>query len=201
VTKGEDTRRMILQRAAEVFNSKGYYGASMQDIMDATGLEKGGIYRHFDSKDDLALEAFDFAVELVHQEFVIALKDKRHAIDRLRAIVSVYRAMPDGMPLAGGCPVLNTAIEADDTHPALRDHARRAMDEWREYVVRTTAKGIERGQIRPEVVPEELATFIIATLEGAIMLTKLYDDTVHMNRAVEYLETYLQNSVQTQVTA
>src|ERR1051325_7946682 len=102
---------MILQRAAEVFNRKGYYGASMADIMEATGMEKGGIYRHFDSKDDLALQAFDFAVSLVQQEFVTALKDKRNAIDRLRAIVGVYRAMPDGMPLAGGCPVLNTAIE------------------------------------------------------------------------------------------
>jgi TetR/AcrR family transcriptional repressor of nem operon len=196
LTKGEDTRRMILQRSAEVFNRKGYYGASMADIMEATGMEKGGIYRHFDSKDDLALEAFDFAVSLVQQEFVTALKDKRNAIDRLRAIVDVYRAMPEGMPLAGGCPVLNTAIESDDTHPVLRDHARRAMDEWREFVVRVTSKGIERGQVRPEVHPDELATFIIATLEGAIMLTKLYDDTIHMNRAVEYLEKYLQSNVQ-----
>jgi TetR/AcrR family transcriptional regulator, transcriptional repressor for nem operon len=195
VTKGDDTRQMILARAAEVFNRKGYSGASMADIMQATGLEKGGIYRHFDSKDDLALAAFDYAVSLVQQEFQAALKDKRDAIDRLYAIVGVYRAMPDGLPVAGGCPVLNTAIEADDTHPVLRDHARRAMDEWREFVVRTTSKGIERGQVRPEVNPDELATFLIATLEGAIMLSKLYNDTTHMNRSVEYLETYLEMNV------
>src|SRR5437870_12756972 len=98
VTKGEQTREMILHRAAGVFNRKGYFGASMADIMEATGLEKGGIYRHFTSKDDLALEAFDFAVDLVRQEFQNAIKDKRDAIDRLRAIVGVYRAMPDGHP-------------------------------------------------------------------------------------------------------
>jgi TetR/AcrR family transcriptional regulator, transcriptional repressor for nem operon len=195
LTKGDDTRQMILARSAEVFNRKGYSGASMADIMQATGLEKGGIYRHFDSKDDLALEAFDYAVSLVQQEFHTALKDKRDAIERLYAIVGVYRAMPDGLPVAGGCPVLNTAIEADDTHPVLRDHARRAMDEWREFVVRVTSKGIERGQVRPEVKPDELATFLIATLEGAIMLSKLYNDTTHMNRAVQYLETYLEMNV------
>ena len=122
--KGDETRLMILQRAAEVFNRKGYSGASMADIMEATGLEKGGIYRHFDTKDDLALEAFDYAVNLVELEFQNALKDKRDALDRLSAIVGVYRAMPDGMPVAGGCPILNTAVEADDTHPLLRDHAR-----------------------------------------------------------------------------
>jgi TetR/AcrR family transcriptional repressor of nem operon len=195
LSKGDETRQMILERAAEVFNRKGYFGASMADIMQATGMEKGGIYNHFGSKDDLALEAFDYAVDLVRQEFQQALKDKRDAIDRLEAIVGVYRAMPGGIPIAGGCPVLNTAIEADDTHPVLRDHARRTMDEWREFIIRVVDKGIERGQIRPQVNPDELATFLIATLEGAIMLTKLYDDTTHMNRAVAYLEHYLETNV------
>jgi hypothetical protein len=128
----------------------------------------------------------------VRQEFQTALKDKREAIERLKAIVGVYRAMPDGMPVAGGCPVLNTAVEADDTHPVLRDHARRAMDEWREFIHRVVTKGIERGEVRPEVDPDGIATFLIATLEGAIMMTQLYGDVTHMNRVVEYLETYIE---------
>lgn len=193
--KGDETRQMILQRAAEVFNRKGYFGATMADIMEATGLEKGGIYRHFDSKDDLAIEAFDYKVELVRQRFAAALKDKRHALDRLQAIVGVYRDMPYGMPFDGGCPVMNTAVEADDTHPLLRDHARRAMDEWREVVIRVVRKGIERGEIRPEVDPDELATLLIATLEGAIMMTKLYDDTRYMSQSVDYLEHYFEQNV------
>src|SRR5215468_8728800 len=90
LTKGDETRQMILRRAAEVFNRKGYFGASMADIMQATGLEKGGIYNYFDSKDDLALEAFDYAVGLVRQELQGAIKDKRDAIDRLSAIVGVF---------------------------------------------------------------------------------------------------------------
>lgn len=195
MTKGEETRQMILHRSAEVFNRKGYYGASMADIIQATGLEKGGIYNHFGSKDDLALAAFDYAVDLVRQEFQLALKDKRDAIERLQAIVGVYRAIPGGSPVAGGCPVLNTAVESDDTHPVLRDHARRAMDEWREFIRRVVNKGIERGQVRPDVQADDLATLLIATLEGAIMLTKLYDDNAHMNRAVEYLEQHLEQHV------
>jgi TetR/AcrR family transcriptional regulator, transcriptional repressor for nem operon len=91
--------------------------------------------------------------------------------------------------------VLNTAIEADDTNPVLCDHARRAMDEWREFIIRVVTKGIERGQVRTNVDADELATFIIATVEGGIMLTKLYDDTRHINRAVQYLEQYLEDNV------
>lgn len=195
MSKGDETRQMILRRAAEVFNRRGYYGASLADIMEATGMEKGGIYNHFGSKDDLALEAFDFAVDLVRQEFQAAIKDKRHAIDRLKAIVGVYRAMPDGTPVAGGCPVLNTAIESDDAHPLLRDHARRAMDEWREFIHRVLYKGIERGEVRSEVNVDEVATLLIATLEGAIMLSKLYDDNRYIDRAVGYLVAYINTNL------
>jgi TetR/AcrR family transcriptional repressor of nem operon len=191
LTKGDETRQMILQRAAEIFNRKGYFGASLADIMEATGLEKGGIYNHFGSKNDLAVEAFDYAVDLVRQEFQVVLRDKRDAIDRLHAIIQLFRAMPDGWPVPGGCPVLNTAVESDDTHPILRDHARRAMDEWREFIQRVITKGIERGQVRSEVDPDEVATFLIASLEGAVMLSKLYNDSTHMNRTARYLESYL----------
>lgn len=195
MTKGDETRQMILQRAAEVFNRKGYFGASLADIMQATGLEKGGIYNHFDSKDDLALEAFDYAVDLIRQELQIAIKDKRDAIDRLKAVMGVFRAIPDGTPLAGGCPVLNTSIESDDAHPMLRNHARRAMDEWREFIQRVVVKGIERGQIRPEINADKLVSFFIATLEGGVMMSKLYGDSIHMSRVVVYLENYLDNFV------
>jgi len=189
--KGAQTREMILQRAAPVFNRRGYFGASLADIMEATGLEKGGIYNHFASKDDLALQAFDYSVDLARQAFAEATKDKPHNVDRLLGAVSVFGDMSADSPVSGGCPVMNTAVEADDAHPLLRERAQRAMDDWHEYIRRTVARGIEKGQIRAEADPDTMATLIIATLEGAIMLTKLYGEQVHMNRAVDYLTGYL----------
>ena len=62
--KGEETRHEIIRKAAPIFNQKGYEGAALSDLMEATGLEKGGIYRHFDSKQQLAAEAFDYAWKL-----------------------------------------------------------------------------------------------------------------------------------------
>jgi len=67
MSKGEQTRTMILERTAQLFSCKGYFGSSLSDIMEATGLEKGGIYNHFTSKEQLALEAFDYAFEMVQQ--------------------------------------------------------------------------------------------------------------------------------------
>jgi TetR/AcrR family transcriptional regulator, transcriptional repressor for nem operon len=193
--KGERTRQMIVERAAPVFNTHGYFGASMSDLIRETRIGKGGIYNHFESKEALAVEAFDFAVELVRERFRAALAGKQHAADRLLAIVSVFRSTIDDPPLPGGCPVLNTAIEADDTNPPLRDRARQVMDEWQELINRVARKGIRMGELRPETEPEALATLITATLEGAVMLSKLYDDPIQMRRAVDHLTAHVRSLV------
>jgi TetR/AcrR family transcriptional regulator, transcriptional repressor for nem operon len=195
VSKGEQTREAILRQSAEVFNRQGYAGASLSDIMRATGLEKGGIYNHFGSKDQLALEAFDYAFGLVSERLRQALEGKRHAIDRLQAMIDTIGAQAEGEPVAGGCPILNTAIEADDTHPALRARARSAMDSWTGFIQRTLSRGIERGEVRPNIDIAEVATLMIATLEGAIMMSKLYGDPVYIHRAAAYLTQYLEREL------
>src|SRR5260221_13016116 len=59
--KGQKTRARIIAEAASLFNQRGFEGGSLSELMEATGLEKGGIYRHFSSKEELAAEAFDYA--------------------------------------------------------------------------------------------------------------------------------------------
>jgi len=192
MSKGEQTRERILARSAQLFNRQGYFGASLADIMRETGLEKGGIYNHFSSKEQLALESFDYAYGLVQQRTRAALSGKYNAIERLLAIVSVFQSEVDDPPVAGGCPILNTAIEADDANEVLRDRARFAMDSWRTTIHRIVNKGIERHEIRPGVDADEIASILIATLEGANMLSNLYKDPIHMQRAVDHMVHYIE---------
>ena len=63
MSKGELTRQRIIAEAAPIFNRRGYEGCSMQEILDATGLEKGGIYRHFDSKSSVLVDLFDRVID------------------------------------------------------------------------------------------------------------------------------------------
>jgi AcrR family transcriptional regulator len=195
MSKGEQTRERIVARAAQLFNRQGYFGSSLSDIMRETGLEKGGIYNHFASKEQLALEAFDYAAGLLRQRMKTALSEKHDAVDRLIALVSVFQSIADDPPVAGGCPILNTAIEADDAQPALRERAFNAMQEWRETIYRIVSKGIARGEIRPGTDADTLATLLISSLEGAVMMSKLCNDNVHMYRVVAHLTNYLKTSV------
>lgn len=198
MSKGEQTREMIIQQAAQLFNRRGYVGSAMSDLMEQTGLEKGGIYNHFKSKEDLALQAFDYAVDLVRQEFAKAIQNNPNTVDRLLATISIFQREVEGYPVAGGCPVMNTAIEADDTHPVLREKARVAMEEWHQFMRRTIQRGKEKGEIRPEVEAELFSTIFISMLEGAILHSKLYGNMRHMNRVVNYLTDYIEREVRAQ---
>lgn len=195
VRSGDETRENIIRKAAALFNQHGFAGSSMSDIMAATGLQKGGIYRHFESKEQLAVEALDYAVAVMGDRFREALDGPRDAVSRLRAIIGVFARIPLDPPVPGGCPVMNAGIENDDGNPALRDRARAAMDGLRALVVRTAERGKERGELRAEVDAQELASVLISTLEGAVMMSKLYDDPVHVSRATAHLERYLDESV------
>lgn len=193
--KGEETRQRVVAQAATIFNVSGYAGTAISDIMAATGLEKGGIYRHFESKEQLALAAFDYAAGQVRERFASALSGHAHTADQLLAFLAVFRSYAEHPPLAGGCPVLNTAIESDDTNPALRARVRAVIDEWRGAIRTLVRTGITRGEIRPNVDADQLALLVIATMEGAVMLARVLDDAAPLEQAYTHLATYIAQQV------
>ncbi len=195
MSKAQQTKARIIEQAAELFNQKGYAGSSIADIMQATGLKKGGIYNHFKSKDELAVAAFDYAVAKMSQKVWSAVKTKRNAIARLQALVSSYLVYIETPPIAGGCPILNTAIEADDTDSPLRDRALAAINNWRNLIVRIINKGIKKGEIPATIEPNTVATIIICNIEGAIMMSQLEKNPVHLERAIAHLQKYIQNTL------
>ncbi len=189
--KGERTRRMIVEKAAPVFNTRGYFGTSISDLARETGLEKGGIYNHFDSKEQLACVAFDFGAELVLGRIERALEGEGGPLKRLVAGVKVHRTLAEDRPIQGGCPLLNTAVESDDAQPVLKERAQRALARWQDALVRTILDGIDTGDLEPETDPEALASLIISSLEGSVMMSKLYGDPAHVLRAVAHLSRHL----------
>ncbi|MGF1541622.1 MAG: TetR/AcrR family transcriptional regulator [Pleurocapsa sp.] len=191
MSKAKATKAYIIEQAAQLFNQKGYAGSSINDIMKATGLQKGGIYNHFKSKDDIAIQAFDYAVSLVRQKVWNAVKLEKNAVFRLQALVRVHLDYIDHPPLAGGCPILNTAIESDDAHPLLRERCAAAMNSWHNLIINIVDKGIKKQEIRSDTDPELVASLIISAIEGAIMMSKLEGDAIHLERVISSLNDYI----------
>lgn len=191
--KGEHTRQEIIRRAAPIFNQKGYDGAALSDLMRATGLEKGGIYRHFSSKEELAAEAFDYAWQETLGARIHDLDVIPNNVDRLKQLVANFIERRGIIP--GGCPLLNTAIDTDDGNSVLRERARSALRSWRSYIVSIVRAGIQAREIRPRIDAKKLATLMISSLEGAIMVYRLERDEGPLRAVRAHLDAYLETQV------
>jgi TetR/AcrR family transcriptional repressor of nem operon len=189
MTKGEMTRNRIVAQAAPIFNTRGFAGCSMQDVLEATGLQKGGLYRHFSSKEELAAAAFGYATTQA-QRLRTEKLDKTHgAVEQLRSIVQRFVESPSATP--GGCPLMNTAIDADDGNPTLRKLARDAFSNWRERISAVVREGQKNGEIKRNAEPRRIANTLIAALEGALMLSRLEQSALPLQDARASLEQIL----------
>ena len=193
MTKGEQTRRRIVEAAAPIFNRRGYEGSSLNELMEATGLKKGGIYRHFSSKEELAAEAFDYTWEAAWKARLLHVDEKANGIEKLKQLVANF--VDYRSPVAGGCPILNTAIDADDGNPVLRARVAKALRSWLSRLQTIVEQAQEHGETQPGVDPNLVATLIVSSLEGALMISRLQRNDEALRRVQSHLNRYLESEV------
>jgi TetR/AcrR family transcriptional repressor of nem operon len=192
MSKGEATRQRIIATAAGIINQRGYKGCSLQDIMEATGLEKGGIYRHFESKEELAAEAFDYAWTTAFEQRTHDLDSIADPIERLKQHIS---RVGTRCAIPGGCPLLNTAIYSDHGNAVLRERVRKALRGWQTMLHRILEEGIAQGRIKPNLDIEETANHIIASLEGGMVVSRLERNETALLNARRHLDDYIETQV------
>lgn len=200
MNKGEETRRRIIEEAAPLFNQRGYEGCSIQDIMEATGLEKGGIYRHFENKEELAAEAFDFAwattIAIRRQQ----LDSIPNHVDQLKQHIANFMTRTR---VPGGCPLLNTAVYAErgsengsaNGNPVLRERVREALHGWQTMLGEIIEDGKRVGTIREDVDARKVVNLIIGSVEGAMLIGRIEHSDDPIRDAAEHLNEYLETKV------
>jgi len=193
LSKTERTRQLIVERTAPVFNAKGFAGTSLTDLTNATGLTKGSIYGNFKNKDEVGLAAFDYNFQKVTAHIRSRILATDNAIERLMVYPFVYRDFLKIPFLKAGCPILNTATEADDTHPLLKAKAAEALAFWKKAVENQVKRGIERKEIRQDTDPVEITVVMISLIEGAVMQAKLTNRSVELRIAMNFLEKLINN--------
>lgn len=191
LSKSERTRSYIIERTASIFNAKGFAGTSLTDLTNATGLTKGSIYGNFENKDEVALAAFDYNFNEVTQYIKEKIVATPNSIDRLLVYPDVYRNFLSIPFLQTGCPILNTSVEADDTHPALRAKAAGALTFWKKSIENQVKRGIERKEIKANTNPQQVAVIITAMIEGAVMQAKVIGKANDLRIAMDYLQKFI----------
>jgi TetR/AcrR family transcriptional repressor of nem operon len=162
--------------------------------MQATGLQKGGIYRHFTSKQQLAGEAFDYTWEKAATGRLADVNDVPNSVQRLKKMIDNFVEKREGL-VPGGCPLMNTAVESDDGNAHLRARAQKALESWTARLVKIAAEGIARREINARIKPLDLAQLIISSLEGALLLSRLQNSNAPLRNIQLHLHHHLDNSV------
>jgi TetR/AcrR family transcriptional regulator, transcriptional repressor for nem operon len=193
--KGQETRQRIIEQAAPLFNRGGMAGCSMQDILHATGLKKGGLYGHFPSKEALAAECLKYSLALVFQARSGNAEHIPNSIDKLRYLVKRFVSTPS--PMKGGCPLMNAAVDSDDGDPQLRRISLEALRAWKSRLLQILKEGIERGEVVSGTDPERVVNTVIAILEGSLLIGRIERSSGAMEDARVHLDTFFDGLVPT----
>jgi AcrR family transcriptional regulator len=162
--KGGETRRRILDVAAQAFADRGYTGTSLSDLLKASGVTKGGFYFHFPSKEALALATLRYKQEQWAGSVMAAMLGRPRAVDQLDAMVEALCTLHEQ---DDSCRAINRlCTELGDEHPELRPQLRTQLTTWVDMVAAVIRKGQDEGDLRPEVEPLVAAEVAVASFIG-----------------------------------
>jgi TetR/AcrR family transcriptional repressor of nem operon len=185
--KGERTREFIIEKAAAILNKKGMAGTAINDIMEATNLTKGGIYRNFESKDEICAAAFHYLSGKLSSRINEAMNAKEGAESKLFALLDFY-VESSTLLNGGGCPILNFGTEADDTNPMIKSKVAEAIKSFQNKIYRTISAGIEKNEFKSDIDAEEFSVKMFSMLEGAILTCKVLHDNYQMKMITDLLK-------------
>ncbi len=194
MAKGIETRERIISVSAQLFNRVGYHGCSLSDIMKATNLKKGGIYNHFTNKDEIALEAFDYNFKGILKSFRKRLDHDVTPTQKINSIVEIYAKLINVPAFEAGCPIFNTAVNASNSHPALKNKAIAAIDKLKKYIEIKIEEGIATGEFKDTADKKAIPAMIIMTMEGALIMSRV-SDSLSIDIAIDGLKTYLKEKL------
>ncbi|HEY1166556.1 MAG TPA: TetR/AcrR family transcriptional regulator [Chitinophaga sp.] len=187
MSKGDDTRQRIIEKAAALYNIKGISGTSVSDVMDATQLAKGGIYRRFENKEELTLAVFQYLATRLSNAINNAINGETTAAGRLNALLDFYT---DRLALSqtGGCPLMNFGVEADDTDTSLSEQVGKGIREIQQQISSIVQEGIKTGEFKSSVNPDLFGIKTFNLLEGTILACRVMKSKAQMKSVTRLLK-------------
>jgi len=188
----ERTRERLLQAASREIYRSGYQSASLDTILAVAGVTKGALYYHFKSKETLGYAVVEEIIAPdLRAKWLRPLQRGDNPIDILIGIVQSESVRPEDV--RGGCPLNNLAQEMSPLHEGFRKRLATVFHAWRGGVAAALRRGQAQGQVRRDVEPAEIASFLIATLEGYVSLAKNAQDAKVMKAGKRNLVDWLRS--------
>jgi TetR/AcrR family transcriptional repressor of nem operon len=183
------TRETLVAAAMRLFATKGYAGTTIADILHTTGVNAGSLYYFFPGKQDLLIAVLDaYRAGIGPMLLEPAWRRIDDPIERIFALLARYRLALQSTDCTYGCPIGSLALEIHEPDPAVRERLAANFTAWIEAIERCLVEAGSR--VPPQFDRRALATFVLTTMEGGVMLSRTdrsldaFDQAVAVLRAV-----------------
>ena len=187
MTKSERTRQFIIEQSAPLFNTKGLAGTAMSDVMDVTKMAKGGLYGHFESKDELCYAVVDYNLGKIVAKVVQAVGKAVTAKAKLFAFLDVF-SRPLQFPVEGGCPMLNFGTESDDTNAVVRKKVKGTILGAQASAAAIINQGIASGEFKATFDAREFSIKMLTLIEGGTLIGRVLQTNSQMEVIINLLK-------------
>jgi TetR/AcrR family transcriptional regulator, transcriptional repressor for nem operon len=191
--KGRETRRRIVDAAADLIYERGVAAVSLDDVRQATGTSKSQLYHYFGDKDDLVHDVIDHQRERVlafHSPQLSALANWDD-IQRWRDAIVLAQA---ARQCRGGCPLGSLANELAELDGEARQRLSGAFATWEQLLTDGLAGMARSGALRADADPARLALSTIASLQGGLLLAEVERSTrpleVALDAAIAHMRSF-----------
>jgi TetR/AcrR family transcriptional repressor of nem operon len=194
LSKAERTKQFILETAVPLYNEKGISGVNIDDILEATKLTKGCLYGHFENKEDLSGQVIDLSLKMVSDRIRAAVYTAKNIKGKVFAFLDFYKN-PIETYISGGCPIFNTAVEADDNYPFIKEKVAKVFRSGQEELAGLLQEGINIGEFSGKLDPAVFAFKLVASVEGGIVMCRVMGTAKPMQGLVKSLKSELEQYI------
>lgn len=185
------TRERIVEAARDLFFRQGYVATGVAQILKASNANSGSLYYFFPGKEDLLVAVLEKYQALLEPRVLKPAFDRvEDPIERLFAVLEGYRLLLEATNFDLGCPIGNLALEVSNSQPAARRLIVENFKAWCDSIRRLIEDAADR--LPRDVEPAGLATHVLATMEGAVMLARAYRSFEPFDQAIHQLKDYIE---------
>ena len=195
MSKAEKTTNYIIEKVAPLFNKNGYEGTSLSDITSATGLTKGAVYGNFESKEALALQAFNHNIRKVFNHLNKYVDREKTVLGKLKAITNFYRNYPILTSELGGCPLLNVGIDTHHCNELLHSRVKEVNEKLKRNMSNLLQAGIDNKEIKDSIDTKRFAGLLIGMIEGGVYMSFIHNDDTYMFDMMDHLDSLIDNEL------